>query len=65
MSEHTSISAPVPVTKAVADREVLPVQKPLEEDVISEDLQPLYVQPKLTVGAPDDPYEKRSRCSSR
>src|SRR4051812_27914976 len=60
MSVIAAISPQTEPAKPAADKEVLPVQKPSEKDSIIKDLSSLTVQSKLTVGAPDDPYEQEA-----
>src|SRR6266508_3166441 len=58
MSESAVISAPKQVIKDTSTNEVL--NKISDKEPDKERLQRFPIQTKLTVGAPDDPYEKEA-----
>lgn len=57
MAEHTSILPQTQATAAAVKVEVLPVQTSIKENIYTESLQRLPIQPKLSIGAIDDPLE--------
>ena len=56
MPEAVTISPQAKTTEAAATRDVMPLQ----EQFVNSKNSLRFIQPKLTVGAPDDPYEKEA-----
>ncbi|MBL7745890.1 MAG: DUF4157 domain-containing protein [Chitinophagaceae bacterium] len=57
MPDHASILSPVTAASPAAEKDIQPLQEQLHSDQDKELLQPLLIQCKLAIGAPDDPLE--------
>lgn len=60
MPEAATLTGTTQNTTKTAGAEVLPAQEPLMTDFCKKPMQRFAIQTQLTVGAPDDPYEKEA-----
>ncbi len=60
MPDHSAIAPTVAAAVPAAAKEVMPSQESLQNGMKQLPLKYASIQPKLTVGAPDDPYEKEA-----